>query len=719
MKNLVIALCLAIFCVSCGEKKHSSDQLVSNSAHSQIKISLENWPKQSSPFTRDAETELKIQLLLAKMTLEEKIGQIIQADIASVTPMQVKKYHLGSVLNGGNSAPGGKNRTGAKAWLELADKFWLASTDNTNGRTAIPLFWGTDAVHGHSNVVGATIFPHNIGLGAARDPTLIKRIGEVTAIEMLVTGLDWTFAPTIAVARNDRWGRTYESYSEDPEIVKAYAPKIIEGLQGKVSTDNYLDDEHLLATVKHFVGDGGTENGTDQGENISTEAQLRDIHAAGYPGAIKAGAQVVMASFNSWHGKKMHGYRSLLTDVLVDRMGLDGFVVGDWNGHGQVVDCTPEDCAQSFNAGLDLFMAPDSWKKLYENTLTQVNNGVISIERLNQAVARIIRVKFRMGLFAASKPSERKYAGRYELLGSKEHRAVAREAVRKSLVLLKNNHSLLPLSPKLNLLVAGDTANNIGKQSGGWTLSWQGTGNSNKDFPNGDSIYEGIEKAVIAAGGTVQLQISGQFEIKPDVAIVIFGEQPYAEFEGDRSNLDFSDDRALDILKKLKQQNVPTVAVFISGRPLWVNPELNQSDAFVAAWLPGSEGAGIADVIFSDKSDPTTYDFSGKLSFSWPKNASGHKLNIGDKSYDPLFAYGYGLRYSDQVNIRNLSENSGIQNIETTNVSSYLFNGAPEEPFLIELIDGRKKTDIDDSDIYSINNALTISSSDYLKQEDA
>jgi beta-glucosidase len=318
---------------------------------------------------RDPAIEQRIAELLSRMTLEEKVGQVIQADINSVTPDEVRKYKLGSVLNGGTSAPGADNRAAAEAWLALADEFWDASTDTGDGGVGIPVIWGTDAVHGHSNVVGATLFPHNIGLGMANDPDLMYEVGRVTALEMLSTGLDWTFAPTIAVVRNDRWGRTYESYSEDPKIVVDYAPRIIEGIQGKLGTEDFLGASRMIATAKHFAGDGGTTDGIDQGNTEISEAEFRDVQAAAYPAAIRAGVQTVMASYNSFHGRKMHGYREMLTDVLVGRMGFDGFVVGDWNGHGQVSGCTNTSCAASINAGLDLFMAPDSWKGLYESTL--------------------------------------------------------------------------------------------------------------------------------------------------------------------------------------------------------------------------------------------------------------------------------------------------------------------------------------------------------------
>lgn len=622
-------------------------------------IPPDSWPQQAPVMTRDSAIEQRIDRLLARMTLEEKVGQIIQADILKVTPEQVRDYNLGSILNGGGSAPGGDNRTTPDKWLELADAFWDASTDTSDGGVGIPAIWGTDAVHGHSNVLGATLFPHNIGLGMANDPDLMYDIGRVTALEILATGLDWTFAPTIAVARNDRWGRTYESYSEDPAIIAAYAPRIVEGLQGALGTDRFLDEDHLIATAKHFVGDGGTTGGHDQGDTAVSEAELRDIHAAGYPPAIRAGVQTVMASFNSFHGRKMHGYSEMLTDVLVGRMGFDGFVVGDWNGHGQVEGCTKESCAQSLNAGLDMFMAADSWQGLYANTLQQVKEGLIPVSRLDEAVGRVLRVKMRLGIFEAGRPSDRKHAGDFDLLAAPEHRAVAREAVRKSLVLLKND-GVLPVDPGATILVTGDGAHDVGKQSGGWTLNWQGDGNLREHFPNATSIFEGLQAAMAAGGGAAILSDDGSFDERPDLAIVVFGEEPYAEGVGDRPHVDFVPEEPLTLLRRYRDAGIPTVSIFLSGRPMWVNPEINASDAFVAAWLPGSEGAGIADVVIAADSQTHRYDFTGRLSFSWPRFATDASVNVGDSDYDPLFAYGYGLSYADDGTVATLSEDSGI-----------------------------------------------------------
>lgn len=614
----------------------------STSAHG-VNPSL--WPEAQSPFEEDPALEARVAEILSRMTLEEKVGQVIQADIASVTPQEAADYNLGAVLNGGNSKPGGDDHAPPEDWLALADEFYFASTDTRGGRTAVPILWGTDAVHGHNNVIGATIFPHNIGLGAANDPGLIRRIGQVTALEVRVTGQDWTFAPTLAVVRDDRWGRTYESYSENPALVASYAGAMIEGLQGTYGSPDWLGDAHVIATAKHFVGDGGTARGVDQGDNRDQEEVLAGVHGAGYPPAIETGVLSVMASFNSWQGEKVHGHRGLLSDVLVGRLGFEGFVVGDWNGHGQVPGCTPVSCAQAFVAGVDMFMAPDSWRELHANLLAQVRSGEIPMARLDEAVSRILRVKVRAGLLDAPAPSRRRYAGEFGRLGSAEHRAVAREAVRRSLVLLKNDGGVLPISGRSRVLVAGTAADSIGQQTGGWTLNWQGENNDNSVFPNARSILGGIQDAVAQFGGEVVYSPDGSYERRPDVAIVVFGEQPYAEFVGDRSHLDFESEQGLQLLRRLKEDGIPTVAVFLSGRPMWINPELNASDAFVAAWLPGSEGGGIADVLIGDAEGRPRHDFEGRLSFSWPARPDQTSLNAGGENYAPLFALGYGASY--------------------------------------------------------------------------
>ena len=620
-----------------------------STATASITVTADNtpftWPTVNSVVTEDVDAAVGI--ILADMTLAEKVGQMVQAEIGQVSAAQVREYNLGSVLNGGGSWPNGKNSSLAD-WVALADSLYDASTDISDGGVGIPVIWGTDAVHGHNNVIGATIFPHNIGLGAANNPALMRQIGEATALEVAATGIDWVFAPTLAVVRNDSWGRTYEGYSEDPEIVAAYAGEIVTGLQGD-SSDRF-GPAHVIATAKHFIGDGGTQNGIDQGNTVVSEAELRDIHGQGYTTALGAGAQTVMASYNSWNGSKLHGNQYLLTDVLKQQMGFDGFVIGDWNGHGQVPGCGDSECAQAIVAGVDMIMVPNAWQQFIQNTIAQVQNGAIPLSRIDDAVTRILRVKLRAGFADKVKPSARLYANNSALIGAAAHRTIARQAVRESLVLLKNSDNLLPLAPNANVLVAGSGANNIGQQSGGWTVTWQGTGNSNSDFPGATSIYAGIQSAVNTAGGTTSLSTNGSFTgTAPDVAIVVFGESPYAEGVGDLNSLEYQPGNKSDLalLQSLRDQDIPVVSIFLTGRPLWVNAELNASNAFVAAWLPGTEGAGIADVIFKTSAGATNNDFTGKLSFSWPNSSDQLVLNRNDTDYDPLFAYGFGLTYQD------------------------------------------------------------------------
>jgi len=632
-------------------------------------VTPELWPESVSPVVHGEAIERRVDTLLAGMSVRQKVGQIIQADIASVTPADVRQYHLGSVLNGGNSAPGGKQYARAEEWLALADEFHEASMQSAED--PIPVLWGSDAVHGHANVIGATVFPHNIGLGAMGNPDLMREIGGVTAVEMRVTGIGWTFAPTIAVARNDRWGRSYESYSEDPALVSEYTRAMLEGLQGVANEPGFLEGRHVIATAKHFLADGGTENGVDQGDARISEAELVRIHAAPYTAAIEAGVQTVMASFSSWQGSKIHGNYGLLTTALKERMGFNGFVVGDWNAHGQIPGCSVESCAAAINAGLDMFMAPDSWRGLYDNTLRQVEAGEIPMQRLDDAVRRILRVKLLAGIFDAGRPSSWSVAGDMSLLGAPEHRAIARQAVRESLVLLKNADGVLPLRADANILVAGDGAKNLAKQMGGWTLTWQGSNVDPRDYVNTETIYDGIAARMGAAGGQVEFAEDGSYETKPDVAIVVFGENPYAEFQGDRAHLRFVEDggKHLAIMQALRAQSIPVVAVFLSGRPMWVNPEINASDAFVAAWLPGSEGGGVADVLFGE------HEFTGKLPFSWPRLATD-TTNVGDSDYDPLFAFGYGLTTTEDGTLASLPETSGLTEADLQKSGEIFADGA-------------------------------------------
>ncbi|WOE75526.1 glycoside hydrolase family 3 protein [Alterisphingorhabdus coralli] len=657
--------------------------------------------------------------ILAQMTMEEKVGQIIQADISAVTPEDVRKYHLGSVLNGGNSAPGGGKVADAREWLALADAFWEASTDKGDGRVGIPLIWGTDAVHGHNNLQSAVIFPHNIGLGAANDPDLIGRIAEVTAREVRATGQEWTFAPTLAVARDDRWGRTYESYSEAPDIVAAYAGSMVQGLQGQSGAEDFLTSDHVIATAKHFVGDGGTEQGIDKGDTQGDLEEILTLHGAGYGPAISADVQTVMASFSSINGTKMHGYKALLTDRLKGEMGFDGFVVGDWNGHAEIPGCTAGDCDAALHAGLDMYMAPDSWRELYDNLLDAAKNGDLDLDRLDDAVMRILKVKLRAGLFDAPKPSERA-SSNASLLGSDAHREVAREAVRKSLVLLKNNSSLLPLQSGQTVLIAGSGADSIEQQSGGWTLNWQGTGNSNDEFAHAETIYAGLKTALEAIDSRAILSVDGSYTAKPDVAIVVFGEQPYAEFRGDRSDLVYETDGGSDLalLKKLKAADIPVISVFLSGRPLWVNPHINASDAFIAAWLPGTEGGGIADVLIADTQGQARYDFTGKLSFSWPATGEGTPIN-GNEGEKVAFPFGYGLGYGDSKTLAALSEDPGV-NLDSRFTGKLVERGDAAAGLQMYLGDASNANiPVTTLTAESLGGAIKLSGIDYRAQEDS
>lgn len=729
-KKVCVLIGMTVLLASCGEKnepesnkqnyeKNEEQQFNSNKVNTaEKKVVPQYWPALEMDVKADETVEKRVASLLSEMTLAQKVAQMIQPEIRDITPEDMRKYGFGSYLNGGGSFPGQNKHSTPQDWISYAEDMYQASIDDSLDGSKIPTMWGTDAVHGHNNVIGATLFPHNIGLGAANNPQLIEQVAAATATEVMVTGIEWVFAPTVAVVRDDRWGRTYEGYSEDPDIVREYAAAVVKGLQGSIN-ENFLDDKHVISTVKHFLGDGGTEGGDDQGNNIATEEDLFNIHAQGYVGGLAAGAQSVMASFNSWHGKKNHGNKYLLTDILKDRMGFDGFVVGDWNGHGQVAGCTNESCPQSVNAGLDMFMVPTgAWKPLYENTIAQVNSGEISLSRIDDAVSRILRVKVRAGLFEKPSPANRPLSGKIELIGNEKHRAIARKAVRESLVLLKNNNNTLPISPTKNILITGDGANNIGKQSGGWTITWQGTGNTNEEFPGGTSIYAGIESVVSQAGGKVQLSSDGTFNTRPDIAIVVFGEEPYAEGNGDLNNLEYQrgNKKDLALLKSLKAKGIPVVSVFISGRPMFVNAELNTSDAFVAAWLPGSEGQGIADVILSKQNGKVNHDFVGKLSFSWPKSPNQTKVNRNDKDYDPLFGYGYGLTYQDEVGVMETFSEIVQDNSERLQ-DLVLFENDVKTPWRMTIADQQGRSFVASS--IEKNSVVTVSSFDNKVQEDA
>ena len=585
--------------------------------------------------------------LMKTMSIEEKVGQVIQADLDFIKPSDLRDYPIGSVLNGGNTSPRGKLRASPAEWKSLAQEFYEESKKTG---ASIPVLWGTDAVHGHSNVFGATIFPHNIGIGAAANPQLVEDIGAAVAEEVLATGLFWTFAPTVTIPQNFRWGRTYEGYSEDPVLVSKLGSAFIEGLQG--TEKEFLNDTKILGTAKHFLGDGGTYLGIDQGDTRANEENMRVIHGEPYFASLNSCVRVVMASFNSWNGSKVHGNKYLLTEVLKEKMNFTGFVVGDWNGHQQVPGCNTGSCPESFNAGVDMFMVPENWKALYKNTVKQVKDGEISKERLDDAVKRILTVKQQLGMFEGRVPNQTKYSE----VGLQKNRDIARRAVRESLVLIKNNNATLPIKNKQKILVIGDSADSLKIQTGGWTLDWQGANNTNSDFPGSVTFlqalkeYENLE--ITHKNSLSNLDLNKNY----DLVIVAYGEEPYAEGIGDRKNLFYRDSKTLNTLKRLKRNGNKVVSIFFTGRPLWTNEFINLSDAFVVAWLPGTESRGMTDVLVANEDGSVNYDFQGKLPFSWPSDPNQSTIAFYDPASDAEFDYGYGLTYKSPKALTSLDE---------------------------------------------------------------
>ncbi len=626
---------------------------------------LADWPRIRSAVATDARLEAQVKKIVAGMTLQQKIGQMTQPEIKTVTPDQVRQFYIGSVLNGGGSWPNGNKYATPSDWVALADKYYDASMA-TDMAIKVPVIWGIDAMHGNSNVFGATLFPHNIGLGAARNPRLIRQMAAAVGKSVRATGINWVFAPTLAVVRDDRWGRTYESFAEDTMLVKTYGGEYVRGLQGDLR-----GPATVVATAKHFIGDGGTDQGKDQGITKSSNAEMINLHAQGYYSALAAGAQTVMASFNSWHDVaggvdygKIHGSKALMTDVLKTKMGFDGMVVSDWNGIAQVKGCTNDSCPQAINAGIDMVMVPDDWKAFIANTIKQVEAGEIPMARIDDAVTRIVRVKLRAGMFD-KKPSANPHAGKPEAL---QARALARQAVRESLVLLKNDAGTLPLARGKKILVVGKSADNLSNQSGGWSLTWQGTDNKNSDFPNADSILKGIQEAAGEGNVTYSATGTGVDVAAFDTVIAVIGETPYAEGDGDigpsgtlRHSGRHPEDLA--VLQAVAGKGKPVVTVLVAGRPLYTNDLMNLSDSFVAAWLPGTEGKGVADVLFNGP-----HKFKGKLSFSWPKSICQGSLNVGDKDYAPLFAYGYGLTYASRAKVGQLDAKYADGGCGVTNI---------------------------------------------------
>ncbi|GAA1786961.1 glycoside hydrolase family 3 N-terminal domain-containing protein [Luedemannella flava] len=563
--------------------------------------------------------------LLARMSLDDKIGQMTQASRNALQSQQdIATYKLGSLLSGGGEAPGNNSASG---WADMYDSYQRTALTTS---LAIPIIYGLDAVHGNNNVYGATVFPHNIGLGAARDPDLVQRVGRATAEEVAGAGLDWTFAPCLCVARNDRWGRTYESYGEKPEIGVSYAP-VITGLQGTTLGGGSAS---ILATAKHYIGDGGTTNGTDQGNTQISESELRSVHLPPFKAAIERGVGSVMISYSSFNGVKLHGHKYLITDVLKTELGFTGFVVSDWAGVDQIdggQGFTQSEVAAAVNAGIDMVMVPTDYRTFISHLRNAVNAGQVPQSRIDDAVKRILTKKFELGLFEQPL-SDRTYTSS---VGSQAHRDIAREAVRKSQVLLKNANNVLPLAKTGKYFVAGKSADNIGNQAGGWTISWQGA--SGNIIP-GTTILQGIRQA--ASGATVNYSADGSgIDSSYTAAIAVVGETPYAEGRGDRTGSMSLDSTDLGTISRLRAAGVPVIVVLVSGRPLDIASEVGNWNALLASWLPGSEGAGVADVLFG------SYNPTGKLPVTWMSSVSQQPINDGDGKTG-LYPYGYGLSYT-------------------------------------------------------------------------
>lgn len=583
----------------------------------------------------------RIKDLMNRMTLEEKIGQMTQIERGVASAEVMKDYFIGSVLSGGGSVP--SKQASAETWINMVNEFQKGALST---RLGIPMIYGIDAVHGHNNVYKATIFPHNVGLGATRDPNLVKRIGAATALEVRATGIPYVFAPCIAVCRDPRWGRCYESYSEDPKLVQAMT-EIVSGLQGDIPANSpkgvpfVAGKTKVAACAKHYVGDGGTTKGINENNTQISRHGLLSIHMPGYYNSIIKGVSTVMVSYSSWNGVKMHANRDMVTGFLKNILRFRGFVISDWEGIDRITSPPHANYSYSIqagiSAGIDMIMVPNTYKEFIDGLTSHVKNKVIPMSRIDDAVKRILRVKFTMGLFENPLADN----SLVDELGSQEHRELAREAVRKSLVLLQNGESaakpLLPLPKKATkILVAGSHADNLGYQCGGWTIEWQGLGGNN--LTSGTTILTAIKNTVDPSTEVVYKENPDAEFVKSNnfsYAIVVVGEPPYAETFGDSLNLTISEPGPSTI--KNVCGTVKCVTVIISGRPVVIQPYVSLMDALVAAWLPGSEGQGVADVLFGD------YGFTGTLSRTWFKTVDQLPMNIGDKHYDPLFPFGFGL----------------------------------------------------------------------------
>jgi beta-glucosidase len=589
-------------------------------------------PPADTPSRKLSSFDPQVKPLVARMTLDEKIGQMTQPDQEYIKDLaDIENLSLGSILSGGSSDP--KEGNSLYAWTDLYDRLQLHTR---NSRLKIPLLYGIDAVHGHNNILGAVIFPHNIGLGCTRNPALVEKVERVTAEEVRASGIQWAFAPCVTVPQDARWGRTYEGFSEDPQLVEQLAGAAVRGFQGN-DLGNPLS---VLACAKHFIGDGGTAFGSvggrrgpglDQGDTRVDEETLRRLHLQGYIAAVKAGVGTIMPSYSSWNGVKVSGSKQLLTGILKGELGFEGFLISDYNAVDQIYKDYKKSIEISINAGMDMVMVPDHYKLYIDDLKQLVTEGRVPMARIDDAVTRILRVKFAMGLLD---PSRSQLADRSlaKTFGSPEHRQVGREAVRQSLVLLKNEKKVLPLSTTAaRIHVAGKNADDIGNQCGGWTIDWQGK--SGAVTPGGTTVLAAIRKA--APRSQVTFSRDGTGAAGATVGVVVIGERPYAEGSGDRADLSLApeDVTAID---NMKAAGIPVVAILFSGRPMILGDSLEKADAFLAAWLPGTEGDGIADVLFG------AYKPTGKLSFAWPRSMDQYPHA---KDTNPLFAFGYGLSY--------------------------------------------------------------------------
>ncbi|MCC6926539.1 glycoside hydrolase family 3 protein [Novosphingobium sp.] len=611
------------------------------------------WPARKATGKIDPAIEIRIAKIVKGMTLEQKIGQITQPSILSITPDQVRKHYIGTILNGGGAWPAMNKHASVKDWANLADQFAKAAM-STDMKVKIPLIWGIDAVHGNNNVHGATIFPHNIGLGATRDPNLVYRIGRATAKQVRATGLGWAFAPTLAVVQNQRWGRAYEGYSSDPAQVALLGTALVRGLQGTLKGDG-----DVLASAKHYLGDGGTLNGVDQGETRTSARDLVNVHGRGYYSTLDANVQTVMISYSSWTMDgvpfgKMHGNRALIDGVLKRKLNFDGIVVSDWNAIEQVPGCKVDHCPAAINAGIDVFMVPEKWESFIANTVADVKEGRVPMARIDDAVTRILRVKFRTGLF--DRPiSAGRFTGQASAL---ENRALAQEAVRKSAVLLKNDKATLPLKPGKRVLVVGAAADSFPMQAGGWSVTWQGDEINNGDFPTGETVLTGLRRVYGAGNVTFSADGSAFAPGKFDAVIAVIAESPHAEMKGDvrwpapiGQSLQYPADLAL--LDKVGGKGVPLVTLLYSGRTTYTTDLINRSDAFVAAFLPGSEAGALADLFAATRG----YDFTGRLSFAWPSTTCPTN---GYPAAEQLFARGFGLSYAKARQTGHLVESANL-----------------------------------------------------------